>query len=208
MAESNPKAPAAVDALAWIVSNARTAKSDPRTKAIKLLLHDHVQSEKIATLCPALGSAQDEESQQLLRAVLEKSKHRPAQAQACLALAKQAENRLRLARQFKDQPGLAKRYEASMGKKVVEALVKADPEKLSKEAEGFYERLTKEFANVADLRGGTLGKMAQEKLEALRHPILVGKPAPEIEGDDIDGKKFKLSDYRGKVVLLDFWGNW
>ena len=35
-----------------------------------------------------------------------------------------------------------------------------------------------------------------------------GKPAPEIQGEDIDGKKFKLSDYRGKVVLLDFWGDW
>ena len=32
--------------------------------------------------------------------------------------------------------------------------------------------------------------------------------APEIEGEDIDGVPFKLSDYRGKVVVLDFWGNW
>jgi hypothetical protein len=36
----------------------------------------------------------------------------------------------------------------------------------------------------------------------------VGNLAPEIEGEDTDGKKFKLSDYRGKVVLLDFWGHW
>jgi hypothetical protein len=36
----------------------------------------------------------------------------------------------------------------------------------------------------------------------------VGQLAKEIEGEDIDGKRFKLSDYRGKVVLLDFWGNW
>lgn len=36
----------------------------------------------------------------------------------------------------------------------------------------------------------------------------VGDLAPDIEGTDIDGKKFKLSDYRGKVVLLDFWGHW
>jgi hypothetical protein len=36
----------------------------------------------------------------------------------------------------------------------------------------------------------------------------VGLTALEIEGEDIDGKRFKLSDYRGKVVLLDFWGNW
>ena len=33
----------------------------------------------------------------------------------------------------------------------------------------------------------------------------VGKPAPEITGTDLDGRPFKLSDYRGKVVLLDFW---
>ena len=36
----------------------------------------------------------------------------------------------------------------------------------------------------------------------------VGQLAPEIEGTDIDGNEFKLSDYRGKVVLLDFWGDW
>jgi len=38
--------------------------------------------------------------------------------------------------------------------------------------------------------------------------LAVGKLAPEIEGEDIDGTQFKLSDYRGKVVVLDFWGNW
>jgi thiol-disulfide isomerase/thioredoxin len=36
----------------------------------------------------------------------------------------------------------------------------------------------------------------------------VGQPAPEIEGEDTDGKAFKLSDYRGKVVVLDFWASW
>ena len=36
----------------------------------------------------------------------------------------------------------------------------------------------------------------------------IGKVAPEIEGVDIDGVAFKLSDYRGKVVVLDFWGDW
>jgi thiol-disulfide isomerase/thioredoxin len=36
----------------------------------------------------------------------------------------------------------------------------------------------------------------------------VGRPAPEIEGEDLDGKTFKLSDYKGKVVLLDFWAMW
>jgi predicted Zn finger-like uncharacterized protein len=38
--------------------------------------------------------------------------------------------------------------------------------------------------------------------------LSVGKVVPDIEGEDIDGQKFKLSDYRGKVVVLDFWGHW
>jgi hypothetical protein len=38
--------------------------------------------------------------------------------------------------------------------------------------------------------------------------LAVGTPAPEIDGVDVDGVNFKLSDYRGKVVLLDFWGFW
>jgi hypothetical protein len=36
----------------------------------------------------------------------------------------------------------------------------------------------------------------------------VGAIAPDIEGRDIDGKLFKLSDYHGKVIMLDFWGHW
>lgn len=36
----------------------------------------------------------------------------------------------------------------------------------------------------------------------------VGNIAPEIVGEDIDGETFRLSDYRGKVVVVDFWGDW
>jgi cytochrome oxidase Cu insertion factor (SCO1/SenC/PrrC family) len=32
--------------------------------------------------------------------------------------------------------------------------------------------------------------------------------APDFEAVDENGVKFKLSDYRGKVVVLDFWGFW
>jgi len=36
----------------------------------------------------------------------------------------------------------------------------------------------------------------------------IGEPAPEIVGVDLEGVEFKLSDYRGKVVMLDFYGDW
>ena len=37
---------------------------------------------------------------------------------------------------------------------------------------------------------------------------MIGKPAPEIEGKDIDGKAVRLADLKGKVVLVDFWATW
>lgn len=39
---------------------------------------------------------------------------------------------------------------------------------------------------------------------------LIGKPAPEIAAGEVNlnGKAMKLSDYKGKVVLVDFWAVW
>ena len=37
---------------------------------------------------------------------------------------------------------------------------------------------------------------------------MVGKPAPLFEGKDVDGKPVRLADYKGKVVLIDFWASW
>jgi hypothetical protein len=78
--------------------------------------------------------------------------------------------------------------------------------KLTKEAEDTFERVGKEYADVAMDRG-TVGDLAKRELFEIRH-LSIGREAPEIESEDIDGKKFKLTDYRGKVLLLDFWGNW
>ncbi len=38
--------------------------------------------------------------------------------------------------------------------------------------------------------------------------LAVGTIAPEIAGVDTDGTEFKLSDYKGKIVMVDFWGDW
>jgi thiol-disulfide isomerase/thioredoxin len=37
---------------------------------------------------------------------------------------------------------------------------------------------------------------------------MVGKPAPPIDGTDVDGKPVRLADLKGKVVLIDFWASW
>ncbi|MHC5182778.1 MAG: redoxin domain-containing protein, partial [Planctomycetota bacterium] len=35
-----------------------------------------------------------------------------------------------------------------------------------------------------------------------------GETAPDFEGKTVDGKTVRLSDFKGKVVLLDFWATW
>ena len=58
--------------------------------------------------------------------------------------------------------------------------------------------------DVKTAAGGTVGEKAKSALFEIRH-LGLGKETQDIEGEDQDGKRFKLSDYRGKVVLLDFW---
>lgn len=48
---------------------------------------------------------------------------------------------------------------------------------------------------------------------SINHPeylpsLEIGTEAPEIAASDTLGTKIKLSDYRGKYVVLDFWATW
>lgn len=36
----------------------------------------------------------------------------------------------------------------------------------------------------------------------------IGQPAPQFQGTTFDGKTIKLTDFKDKVVLLDFWASW
>lgn len=57
---------------------------------------------------------------------------------------------------------------------------------------------------VMGLFCGACGNDTEPMVEGTR----VGNLAPEIQGEDASGKKIKLSDYRGNVVLLSFWASW
>ena len=74
------------------------------------------------------------------------------------------------------------------------------------EAEKLFEQVIDRFGGIQNYRG-TLADAARGQLFEMRN-LAIGKIAPEIEGEDLDGKSFKLSDYRGKIVVLDFWGDW
>lgn len=38
--------------------------------------------------------------------------------------------------------------------------------------------------------------------------LTVGDLAPELSGPDKNGKTVRLSDFKGKVVLIEFWASW
>ena len=143
-----------------------------------------MKSDRLAELCQSLGASGGEAGEVLLRTLLDKSERREVQGAACLALAQSLKARA-------DGMPEAKAKEA---------------EKLRKESEEMYVRATDKFGDV-QLGRSTVGEQAKVELYELRF-LSIGKVAPEVEGEDADGKKFKLSDYRGKVVLIDFWGYW
>lgn len=50
--------------------------------------------------------------------------------------------------------------------------------------------------------------IAQKQAKELGNPAAVGKEAPEFALPDIKGKMVRLSSFKGKYVLLDFWASW
>ena len=66
--------------------------------------------------------------------------------------------------------------------------------------------MVEKFGDVSDPRGDP-AKAAEAELYEIRN-LGIGKTAPEITGEDLNGRPMKLSDYRGKVVVLVFCGDW
>jgi hypothetical protein len=214
LAEQNPKEPWTLDALTQVItqeywldnysSHAGWGKDSRQARAIAILLRDHVRSDKLGETCKRVQYGFRKECETFLRTVLEKNPHRDVQGQACLRLALFLIGRLNRLDLLKDQPELTRRYEGLYGRDYIDSLRRQDRARAIAEAEAVFEQAALKYGDVQLPFGGTVGDNAKRELFELRH-LAVGKVAPEIEGPDQDGVRFKLSDYRGKVVLLYFW---
>ncbi len=70
------------------------------------------------------------------------------------------------------------------------------------------EDLEKDFRKLSSrMQASAAGKELEHAILAKKNSR-VGVIAPDFTGMTPDGKTIKLSDYRGKYVLLDFWGSW
>ena len=147
-------------------------------KAADILVENH--ADKLGPLGASLARSTSPAADKILRAIVANTKEGQPRGQALFNLAQYLRYRADATYQA-NRPGA---------------------EKMTQEAEKLLEEVLQKHADAA-----TLAKQAKGELFELRH-LSVGKEAPEIDGEDTDAQKFKLSDYRGKVVLLDFWGHW
>ncbi len=217
LAEKNRGEPIAMDALVqvavhemWMENNTPhpgRGQDSPEIPAIKILLRDHAQSDKAGEACRRLSYSFRKECETFIRRVLEVNPHRTERGMACLRLAQHLNNRVQKIDLLEEQPEMAKRYDGLFGKEYVAGLRRRDRAKAIKEVESVFERAVREYGDVQLTYGGLVGERAASELYEIRS-LAVGMPAQEIEGDDQEGIRFKLSDYRGKVVLLYFWSEY
>ena len=52
----------------------------------------------------------------------------------------------------------------------------------------------------------TLGKAAEKK--NIQGSLAMGSPFPDFNEKDVNGKPLAIADFKGKVVLIDFWATW
>lgn len=200
IAEENPKTELAESACMWLVAYGREFP-EVTDQAYKTLLSDFVESENLHDICLGMRYAiPSPKVVDRLDTLINESPHDLVKAKAIFTKACYLEEMV-LGKQRIDDPTLL----ANVGEEGVEYLKGLEIERESIEA--LYETVIENYPDVEVYGSRKLGALSESSLYALRN-LSIGCIAPEIEAADLDGKEFKLSDYRGKVVMIDFWGDW
>ena len=191
-------------------------RSSPITvQAFELLAREHASDAGMGQYCRSLISfVHLPAAEAFLRAVIERHPDKTDRGLSLFGLARYLQFRVLRIEQMRlnltdDESEQAQSYAKTFGPENVERLLAMDVPVLEKEAEAALERVLAEHAelDIDDAKGRTLQEVAGGMLYALRN-LKVGQTAPDIVGTDKDGTEFKLSDSRGKVVVLTFTGNW
>jgi thiol-disulfide isomerase/thioredoxin len=147
-------------------------------------LADHFGAEGMGKVALLASPLTHPAVRRLLQSVLDKNLHREDRGLACFALIKN----LKIERDQTSEPAALKR--------------------IDKQALGLVRRINnQEFGDVT-VNDLPLADALKALAESLTPQLSPGSVAPEIIGKDLEGNRLKLSDYRGKVVMLQFWAGW
>ena len=194
--ESNPQGDDAIEGLETIFDSTRDYKIIDQ--ATTVLEKRFLDSDQIGGLLNGVAEASSGKSVSLLKKLSERSPHKSVRASAALRLLQLYES----ARQQREWAGY---YSGTNFPEFVQTFDHTKYDMLA-----LYKTLIEKHGDVEiDHRQGKakIADLVEPTVYRLEY-LTVGKNAPETEGLDLDGESFKLSDYRGKVVLLDFWGDW
>ena len=183
VAEENPKDDVTVEAIEFTYFHLVPigAAGEEIDKIVNIAVEHHLSNPKLKDVVLAggqLGSA----GEKLLRAAAEKSTDKEIKAISLYTL------------------GML------FSERTTETANEKTAMELTAKAIDLLEKAAKEGGEVK-LGDDTIGELAKDEITGLK-TLSIGNTAPELEGTTLDGKKVKLSDYKGKVVLLDVWATW
>ena len=206
LAEKHPQDPVALDALTWIAS--RCVFGTQAERVLAMIARDHGRSERLKDFCGECSRYGEPfpAYENMLRSILKDNPHREVKGAATLALAdylKMAEEKTE-SRQVKIALGGGMALSGDQTKNM-QTMRERGLDAVAEEAAALFQKVIDHYADlrIESNYPQNAGELAKGELFVLRN-LSIGKNAPEIEGKDIRGKEMKLSDYRGKVVVLDF----
>ena len=190
VAEKDPEGPDAVDALKLAMrysSDYTCSAREIRARAIKILQEYYVTEPQIKGFVRQLAMTEEPGARKILDDVIARNPDRKVQAAAYKARIAYREFLIRFAEMAKDKDRAAM-IEKSEGK----------------------EAMNQRFARAALAQGEieAMKRTLREEYRGYFHDLSVGQTAPEVVTQDVDGKPVKLSDLKGKVVVLDVWATW
>ena len=185
-------------ALDQLVSLATKTTGSNKSAALSRISDHHLESEDILDVIEKVtsGRTPDQAAEAWLKDVCHKSSNPTVTGTAAIALKDVIDRRDKFRGIL---VGADEDIRDQLGEELVAYLEKApDPSELEL-IETTLDRYVSENEELVET--------AKNELFVIKH-LSVGSVALEISGPDVDGVDFKLSDYRGKVVFLDFWGDW
>jgi AhpC/TSA family len=191
IAEAAPDDPEAVDALQMALTTGSGPEGKPletRRTALRILRERYAAKPEIRKIIQMVATYDDQEAGALTREIIARNPDRDVQAKVYRSLIGYREMMVKSVKSWKDDPARRKQIEEGSGKQRIDEMI-ARADRYEKELDGLRSTLREKYGDlVLDLS--------------------IGKPAPEVVSQDLDGRTVRLSDYRGKVVVLDVWATW
>jgi RNA polymerase sigma factor (sigma-70 family) len=222
IAQATPGSPEAFDALLWIIHHHMpffdSAEEWSATigRAVDALIRDHLDfigdhldTREVAEAFNHWQPVPAPHIDRIFRTLYERGRTRDIRGKMGFALARHRKTEADLTEGFELRGAdPARHFEfAIFTPSYLESLRRSGHRRITAEAETLFEKVKADYGDVAAIgvtpTGEPIATAAAQELADIR-TLTVGQAAPEIGGTDADGKPMTLSEFRGKVVVLDF----